>query len=274
MSSTKLWAVLVLALRYVRSRRFASWVSVASIALSLVLVVVVGLVDFAIKKTAAQGAIRYPLIVGPEGASSAQLIFSTVFHVDKPTGTIPYSVYEKLKADRRVLAAFPIAVADSLESYPIVGTDEAMLRDLGVGMASGAIDFSEPGNAVLGYEVAARTGLGLGSEFHSSHGMVGSEEAEQHEELRYRVVGVLAATGGPEDAAVYGSYRAIWQLHAAAKANADDRYQLGEGRLTAVLVRTANPVYAAQLEAEMTLEAGTQGVDTGRAIRRLVSYLD
>ena len=274
MSGTKLWAVLLLAARYLRSRRFATVVSVAAIGLSLVLVVVVGLIDFAVKKTAVQGSIRYPLIVGPEGASAAQLIFSTVFHVDKPTGTIPFAVYEKLRTDRRVLAAFPIAVADSLESYPIVGTDEALLRDLGVGTSTGRIDLSEPRNAILGQEVAARTGLGVGSEFSSSHGLVGSEEAEHHDSLRYRVVGILAATGGPEDAAVYGSYQAIWQLHAAEKSSADDRYQLGEGRLTAVLVRTASPVYTAQLEAEMTLGAGTQGVDTGRAIRRLVGYLD
>lgn len=276
MKGTKLWSVVLLALRYLRARRFATIISVAAIALALVLVIVVGLVDFAVKRTAVQGAIRYPLIVGPEGASSAQLIFSTVFHVDKPTGTIPFSVYEKLRDDRRVLAAYPIAVADSLESYPVVGTNSALLQDLGVGASAGTLELSQHTSAVLGAEVAARTGLELGSEFTTSHGLVGGEHAHQHDALRYRVVGVLAPTGGPEDAAVYGSYEAVWKLHESGHEHesAEDRFQLGEGKLTAVLVRTASPVYTSQLEAESTLGAGTQGVDTGRAIRRLVSYLD
>jgi putative ABC transport system permease protein len=243
----------------------------AAVALSLLLVVAVSLVNFAVKKTAVQGSVRYPLIVGPEGVSSVQLIFSTVFHIDKPTGTIGFDVYEQLAADRRVIAAYPMAVADSIASYPIVGTDEAYLVDLGAGMTAGTVDLSGRHHAVLGAEVALRTGLGVGDTFHSTHGMVGGDDAHEHGEHGYRVVGVLGATGGPEDAAAYCPLAAVWAMHADAHG---DKYQLGEGQLTAVLVRTANPAYTAALEGELTLQSGTQGVDTGRAIRRLVTYLN
>lgn len=271
MSRRRFAAVLLLARRYLDSRRFATWVSMAAIALSLLLVVAISLVNFAVKKTAVQGSVRYPLIVGPEGVSSVQLIFSTVFHIDKPTGTIDFGVYEQLAADERVIAAYPLAVADSLGSYPIVGTDDAFLWDLGVGTSAGTVDLSEPDHAVLGAEAARRTGLAVGHTFVGAHGMVGSEEAHEHAEHAYRVVGILAPTGGPEDAAVYGSYRRVWQAHAGGH---DDKYQLGEGRLTAVLVRTANPAVTAALEGELSLRSGIQAVDTGRAIRRLVSYLN
>jgi putative ABC transport system permease protein len=264
-------AVLLLARRYLGSRRLATWVSMAAIALSLLLVVAISLVNFAVKKTAVQGSVRYPLVVGPEGASSVGLIFSTVFHIDKPTGTIGFEVYERLSADRRVVAAYPMAVADSLGSYPIVGTDEAYLYDLGVGTLAGTVDLSTPEHAVLGAEAAARMGLAVGDTFHGTHGMVGSEDADEHDEHGYRVVGVLGPTGGPEDAAAYCSLAAVWGAHPGGHG---ESYQLGAGRLTAVLVRTANPAYTAQLEGELTLQSGTQGVDTGRAIRRLVSYLN
>lgn len=278
-------AVVTLALRYLAERRFATWVSVLAIALSVMLVVAVGNVNFAVKKTAVEGSIRYPLLVGPEGASSTQLVFSTIFHVDKPTGTIPFEVYENLKRDPRVIAAYPLAVADSVGSYPIVGTDSGFLLDLGVGAAAGALDLGAAENAVLGSETAARTELGVGDSFHGTHGMVGGEDADEHDEIAYRVVGILNRTDGPEDGAAYTSYATVWKMHGAERhgagreeedghAGAKDKYHLGEGRLTAVLVRTANPVFTAALEREATLTAGTQGVDTGRAIRRMVGYLN
>ncbi|MBW2535672.1 MAG: ABC transporter permease [Deltaproteobacteria bacterium] len=288
MSRGRTTAAVVVALRYLGHRRFASWMSVSAIALSLVFVIGIGLVNFAMKKTAVEGAIRYPLVVGPEGSSAVQLILSTIFHVDKPTGTVPFAAFEKIKADDRVLAAFPVAVADSLEAYPIIGTTQAYLEDFGAGAAAGTIDLSQRGSAVLGAEVAARLEIGVGATFHGTHGMIGGEDADEHEEHAYRVVGVLAGVGGPEDTAVYTDYRAVWQIHGGAGEHEgeeghegeagehaeDDRYHLEEGALTAVLVRTASPVYTAMLEREWSLEHGTQAVDTGRTVRRLVSYLD
>ncbi len=282
MRRTRLTTVVTVALRYLGARRFATWVSVLAIALSVLLVVAVGNINFAVKKTAVEGSIRYPLLVGPEGASSVQLVFSTIFHADKPVGTIPFSVYEQLKADRRAIAAYPIAMADSVESYPIVGTNGEFLADLGVGAAAGALDLSADGNAVLGSEVAAKTELKVGDTFHGTHGMVGGEDAHEHAEITYRVVGVLGRTDGPEDSAAYTSYTTVWKMHAGGAHEegegehepGGDKYHLGAGALTAVLVRTANPVYTAMLEREATQSPGTQGVDTGRAIRRMVGYLN
>jgi len=276
MPRTRSLAVVTVALRYLGERAFATWVSVLAIALSVLLVVAVGNINFAVKKTAVEGSIRYPLLVGPEGASSAQLVFSTIFHADKPTGTIPFEAYEKLTRDRRVIAAYPIAMADSVGSYPIVGTDTGFLRDLGVGAASGALDIEAVGNAVLGSEVAARTELRVGDTFRGTHGMVGGEDADEHAEVTYRVTGILGRTDGPEDTAAYTSYAAVWKIHGeeAEKEGGEDKYHLGKGRLTAVLVRTANPVFTAALEREATMTPGTQGVDTGRAIRRMVDYLN
>ena len=366
--------IIRLAWRYLRHRSFATLVSVIAIALSLAIVTGVGLTNFAIKKTAVEGSIRYPLVVGPGGASSVQLILSTIFHVDKPTGTIPFDAYETLKKDPRVIAAFPLAAADSLQSYPVMGTDEAFLDDLKVGCLQGNIDLSKPENAVLGFDVANRLGMGVGSRFFGSHGMTGDAGAHQHKEVEYDTVCVLNPTGGPEDTAVYTNYETVWLIHKkhmashhhhkdqkhheapaaetahhegeahegehaeaahhdgethegehaeaahhdgethegdhaeavhhegeahegehaeaahhegeaheghhgehAADAHAGhkhDKFMLTDGKLTAVLVRTANPAFTAALEREWTLKDGTQAVDTARSIRRLVSYLN
>ncbi len=282
MSGGKLNAVVTLALRYLGERRLATWVSIWAVSLSVLLVSAVGNINFAIKKTAVEGSIRYPLLVGPDGASSTQLLLSTIFHIDKPTGTIPFSTYEDLIEDRRVITAYPMALADSVGADPIVGTNERFLADL-LQTGEPVVDFSVPENAILGAEAARRTGLRVGDTFHGTHGMVSSHDAHAHEEIAYRVRGILPAVNGPEDAAVYTSYQAVWKVHAEghghreAKHNGEehgDKYNLGEGRLTAVLVKTSNPAFTAALERELSLKPGVQAVDTGRAIRRMVSYMN
>jgi putative ABC transport system permease protein len=284
-SASRAALVVRVGLRYLGSRRLATGVSIGAVGAAVLLVVAVALTSFAVKRTAVEGSLRYPLVVGPAGASSIQLIFSTLFHIDKPTGTIPAGVWEELLADPRVVAAYPVALADSLEAYPIVGTDPAFLRDLRVGAAAGTLELARVGDAVLGSEAADRTGLAIGDTFHGSHGMIGSEGAHVHDEVIYRVTGVLAPTGGPEDAAAYTTYQTVWAVHGGADHEADheaghghhgekDRFHLGEGRLTAVLVRTSNPVQTGMLEREISLRPGLQAVDTGRAIRRIVAYMD
>ncbi len=208
-------SLFLLAWRYLMHRRFATLVSVGAIALSLAFVVGLGVVNFAVKKTAVESSIRYPLIVGPEKASGVQLILSTVFHIDKPAGTIPFSVYENLKADSRVTAAYPVAVADTYKNIRIIGTNADFLKNLGVGVFEGSLELSAMEDAVFGFQAAKRTGVRLGDRFKGQHGMVGSAGAHEHGELEYRVAGVLNPTGGPEDTAIFTQYQSVWFIHAA-----------------------------------------------------------
>ncbi len=208
-------SLFLLAWRYLMHRRFATLVSVGAIALSLAFVVGLGVVNFAVKKTAVESSIRYPLIVGPEKASGVQLILSTVFHIDKPAGTIPFSVYENLKADSRVTAAYPVAVADTYKNIRIIGTNADFLKNLGVGVSEGSLELSAMEDAVFGFQAAKRTGVRLGDRFKGQHGMVGSAGAHEHGELEYRVAGVLNPTGGPEDTAIFTQYQSVWFIHAA-----------------------------------------------------------
>ncbi len=285
----RLGSIVFLAVRYLRARPFATWVSIASVAVSLIFVVGVSLVDFGIKKTAVGGALRYPLIVGPGGSSGISLTFSTVFHIDKPSGTIPYEIYEKIKADDRVLAAYPLAISDSLRSYPIIGTNEEYVASLPAPVLFGSRRIEDPRDAVLGYEVALRTGLDVGDTFSGTHGAVGHEGAHVHDDFSYRVIGILASTSGPADAAVYVPCESVWSVHRHAdeehtheehaheehahEEHAHEEGKTEKGALTAVLVRTRNPVYTAQLEAELSRTAGVTAVDTGRIIRKVVDYI-
>jgi putative ABC transport system permease protein len=206
-------ALLTLVFASLKGRLFATVVSILAVAVALAVVAVTGIVSFAIAKQAFESGRKYPFIVAAEGASETQIILSTIFHIDKPRGKIPFETYETLKKDPRVTAAFPIAAADSVGVFPIIGTDGAFVADFGVGYR-GDITLTDPHDAVLGATVARNLLMDIGSTFTGTHGMGGSaDEAHEHADWVYTVKGILDPTGGPQDAAVYTSYKAVWGIH-------------------------------------------------------------
>ena len=111
----------------------------------------------------------YDLVVGGKG-SPLQLVLSSVYHLDSPTGNLPYSDFERLRRDSRVLWVAPVGLGDNFSGYRIVGT-EPQFFDLPdrngkafFTFAKGKV-FEDRFGVVLGSQVAASTGLGLGDTF-------------------------------------------------------------------------------------------------------------
>ncbi len=310
-----------LSVRYMKLRMFASVVSICAIAISLLFLTVIGAANFSLKKSASESSIKYPLILGSAKSSATQLVMSTLFHLDKPAGTIPFEIMDELIKDPKVSAAYPIALADSVGSYPIIGTDENYLKQLSSKILEGEINLSNLENGVLGFEAAEKTGLKIGDTFKGSHGTVTTEGAHEHGEITYKVVGILGKTNSPEDSAIYINYKAVWFVHKEHKEeehheNVDDKEHLKhgeenneqkhrecekyaehhpenidenkhhehkesdhenhltEGKLTAILVKTRNPAFTAQLEQNYSAQSGIQAADTGRTVRRMINYMN
>jgi len=264
-----------------KGRLFATTVSILAVAAALAVVAVTGIVSFAIAKQAFESGQKYPFIVAAEGASETQIILSTIFHIDKPRGKIPFDTYESLKKDPRVTTAFPIAMADSIGVFPIIGTDGAFVKDIGA-TYRGDIALADPHDAVLGATVARQLLMDIGAEFTGTHGMGGSaDEAHEHAGHTYTVKGILDPTGGPEDAAAYTSYKAVWAIHAHGEHHEEgdhhgedhDRYHLSDGMLTAVMARTANPVQVFDLQQEYS-RPGLTTVNTANAVRSFQKYFN
>lgn len=155
-------------------RRAATIITIAAIAVSLIFLSVVSAINFSLRKNAAERSIRYPLVIGPAESSGIQIVMNSIFHIDKPSGLISFTVYEKIVKDKRTLNAYPLAVADSIEGTPIIGTNEEYIQSFHVLPAEGTIDLSLPENAVLGSEAAVRTGLHVGDKFRGSIGPANS----------------------------------------------------------------------------------------------------
>lgn len=151
------------------------------------------------------------LVVGAKG-SPLQLILSSVFHLDIPTGNIPLEEAEKLKTNPLIQSAIPIALGDSFRGFRIVGTTPDYAAHYAASPAQGGF-WSTPMQAVLGSEVARITKVKLGADFVGSHGLTAG--GEQHEAFPYRVVGILTPTGTVIDRLVLTGVASVWKVHEA-----------------------------------------------------------
>jgi putative ABC transport system permease protein len=211
-----------LAWRYLWSRSLVTLLTLAGVALGCGLISSVLTLHRETSRAFQDEAALFDLVVGAKG-SPLQLVLSSVYHLDIPTGNIPYSRFEALAADPRVAAAIPIALGDNHKGYRIVGTTPGMAG----AMRRGTRDrepqplvtlregrwVGEDFDAVLGAEVAAATGLRVGDTFAGTHGIVALAGSEEHDNFPYTVVGILEPGGVHNDRAIFTSLEAVWAVH-------------------------------------------------------------
>jgi len=188
------------------------------------------------------------LVVGAKG-SPLQLILSSVYHIDIPTGNIPLAAQAQLAQNRMVKKVIPLALGDSYEGFRIVGTTPDYVAHYGGTLTQGKM-FEAPLQAVLGAQVAARTGLGLGGSFTGAHGL--ARGGETHGDAPFTVIGILKPTGTVLDRLVLTPVTSVWRVHEIEHGidvnDVQEKAAMDEEReLTALLVQYASPLAAAML---------------------------
>lgn len=214
-----LWRI---AWRYLWSRALVTALTVIGVGLGAALIAGVLALRRETEKAFLKESATFDLVVGAKG-SPLQLILSSVYHLDAPTGNIEYALYEKLKSDARVRAAYPVGLGDNYRGFRLVGTTADYLglerRDPeGQGwrpalqLAEGRA-FAQDFEAVVGSVVARQTGLRVGSAFVGAHGLAGGAGGEEHGEYPYTVVGILAPSGTANDRAIVTTLQSVWTVH-------------------------------------------------------------
>ena len=255
---------------YLRARPLNTALSVILLALGVGTIVLLLLVVGQAEERMHRDARGIDLVVGAKG-SPMQLMLAGIYHLDAPTGNIPLSSYVSLTKNRFIRKAMPLALGDSWRGHRIVGAPKLYAEHYGAELRAGRF-YDKPMEAVLGYEVAQRTGAGVGATFQGAHGM-GSEPGEEHEGA-YTVVGVLAKSGSVVDRLVLTSIESVWQVHEEQQGPQDaaDRKALEEAReVTVVLVQYASPLAAAtlprQINSQSELQAASPAYETARLFR-------
>lgn len=195
--------------KYLTFRPLSTGLNVFLLALGLAIITVLLLIQNQFEKKMNQDAAGIDLVVGAKG-SPLQLILSSVYHVDFPTGNIKMEDAQKLTRNRLVKKIIPLALGDNYQGYRIVGTNHDYLELYAVEFSEGK-PWELPFEVVIGSEIAEKLKLKLGDEFTSSHGIsVGSHD---HDEHNFVLAGVLKPRGNVVDRLIMTSIESVWYSH-------------------------------------------------------------
>lgn len=149
------------------------------------------------------------MVLGAKG-SPLQLILSSIYQLDAPTGNIPLAEAERLTRNPMIKAAIPLSMGDSYQSFRIVGTNKKYLDHFDATVAQGKL-FGKPLECVVGSRAAEITGLKIGDTFAGSHGLDGNGEAHDHD--KYRVTGILNPSNSVADQLILTDITSVWAIH-------------------------------------------------------------
>lgn len=150
------------------------------------------------------------MVVGAKG-SPLQIILSSIYHIDSPTGNINLAEAEKLLKNPMIEKGIPLSFGDNYKSYRIVGTNQDYPEFFDAEIESGRL-WEGPLEATVGYRAAADLDLKVGSTFVSSHGLL--DEVHTHDNAVFAVVGILSPNNSVIDQLILTSTESIWKVHA------------------------------------------------------------
>ncbi|GAB3575873.1 ABC transporter permease [Spirosoma luteolum] len=217
------------------------------------------------------------MVLGAKG-SPLQLILSSIYQIDAPTGNIPLDEAQRLTQNPMIKSAIPLSIGDNYQSFRIVGTNKKYLDHFGATVAQGQL-FSQDLDVVIGPRVAAVTGLKPGDTFAGSHGL--DAEGEVHADRKYKVVGVLNTTNTVADQLILTPLSSIWAIHEhhdehegheAGDAHADEGEPEAPREITSMLIKFRNPLgmmLARGINTNSKLQAALPNIE----INRLFSLL-
>ena len=206
-----------MAWQYLKFRWLVSLLTISGISTGVALVCAVLALRHESERALSRDAGLYDLVAGGKG-SPLQLVLSSVYHLDSPTGNIPYKEYERIRSDPRVEWAAPIGLGDNYLGYRIIGTEKHFFDlpdregNLFFELAEGDV-FQDRFDVVLGSQVAQASGLEIGDSFFGTHGLIEVAGAEVHRDFPYRVSGILAPSGTAQDRAIFGTLKSVWEIH-------------------------------------------------------------
>ncbi|MFM9887768.1 MAG: ABC transporter permease [Burkholderiales bacterium] len=255
---------------YMRARPLNTILNVLLLAMSVAVLTILVLASEQIEERLTRDARDISLVVGAKG-SPLQLVLSAVFHVDVPPGNIKLADASAVSKMQHVKRTVPLALGDTFRGFRIAGTTHDLLSVYGAKLSAGRT-WQAPMEAVIGAEVAQRSGLSLEGKFSGTHGL--GAEGDAHDATPYKVVGIVGFTGSVLDRLVLTSVESVWVVHMhlrpdekpdeAINALTDD-----EKEITALLVQYGSPLGAVTLPRAINQQTNMQAASPAAESARL-----
>ncbi len=260
--------ILTLSFSAIKTRPLQSSLCVLASAIAIALLCFAMLVSNTATNALSRNAGNIDVVVGAKG-SPMQLVLSSVYHVDVPTGNISGKDYQRITRNPQVKTAVPLALGDNYKGYRIVGTNQDFTKLYGAEVVKGRL-FEKPFEVTAG----ANTGLAIGDNFAGSHGLA-EEEGHVHEEHLYEVVGLLPQTGTVLDRLILTLVESVHELHHHEEGHEHHHHESHdhEQDVTAILIQTKSKIgvinLPRQLNGEGTVMAAARSYEMARLARNI-----
>ncbi len=270
--------MLKLSWKYLIEKPLNTGLNILLLALGLAIITVLILIQDQMESKMSKDAQGIDLVVGAKG-SPLQLILASVYHIDFPTGNINMEEAESITKNRLVKNAIPLGLGDNYQGFRIVGTNHDYLSLYQVEFSQGNV-WEKPFEVVLGSEVADKLNLEVGDHFLGSHGI--SASSHEHDQLEYKVTGILKPSGKVVDRLVLTSLESVWYTHD----EAHDPAKLKEAvkstgfpettqsrDITSLLIQFRSPMAAIRLPRFINSRSALQAASPSFEIARLFELL-
>ena len=198
-----------LSVKNILSKPLSSFISLALLTLGIGIISLLLQLNSLIKNQMDNNLRGIDMVVGAKG-SPLQLILSSVYHVDSPTGNISLKEAEKISNNRMVGSSIKLLYGDNHKGYRIVGTEKKFI-DLYKGVFIEGEEWEKPFEVIVGSKVHKNLNIKIGDKLVSSHGL--RETGESHEDQSFEVVGLLEPSNSVIDQLIITSPESVWDIH-------------------------------------------------------------
>ncbi|MCP4072953.1 MAG: FtsX-like permease family protein [Hyphomicrobiales bacterium] len=204
-----------LAQQSLANRWITALLTILAIALSVMLLLGVEKIRTGARASFANTISGTDLIVGAR-SGSMQLLLYSVFRIGNATNNMTWRSYKDIAAGKEVKWIVPLSLGDSHKGFRVMGTSKQYFehyrfrdkRQLVFG--DGGV-FDDLFDVVIGADVAQNLGYRLDDKIVVAHG-IGSIGAK-HDDMPFRIAGILKKTGTPVDKTLHVSLNAIEAIH-------------------------------------------------------------
>ncbi len=190
-----------------------TFLSILLFALGVGLISLLFLLDKQLQDNFEKNLAGIDLVIGAKG-SPLQLILSSMYHVDAPTGNVSIKEIRPFLNPKHPLIeqSIPLSMGDSYRGYRIVGTTQDIVGLYDAKIAQGKI-WERNFDVTIGGGIAEKEGLKIGDTFKSSHGFIDDEDLAHDDAEAFRVVGILEPTGAVIDQLILTTPQSFWLVH-------------------------------------------------------------
>lgn len=205
-----------LALKSLINRKGSVFLTLMAMTVSVFVLLGVEHIRHQAKESFANTVSGVDLIVGARTGSLNLLLYS-VFRVGAATNNLSWESFQDISSHPQVEWSIPISLGDSHKGYRVMGTTGDYFEYFSFGNKHKlSFDqgraFENIFDVVIGSEVANKLDYSLDQELVLSHGMADTSFS-LHDDLPFKVVGILEPTGTPVDQTLHVSLEAIEAIH-------------------------------------------------------------